>query len=252
MPPQNSNVRPKSTADSTNPAHTYPGVTSGELENPLEYRGSPCVQSDGFRWTFDPGGLGDSCSLVLIALDLDLRLVAKRKGHDERRPLAGRALDADPSVQGFDAILQSNQARASSWIRAADAVILNRELERPVLLDDVDAHDRRARMPGHVRERFRDNVVRSHLDAFRHTKIDSCVQLHRHGRTTGERFQRGAEPSVREDRWMDAAGDLSQVVDRGPQPAGDPRDLRLELAIGREGGAPTGSRRSRSPSRRAP
>ena len=108
-------------------------------------------------------------------------------------------------------------------------VVSNPDIKREIRLA-AEAEERE-----NYDRRFPDAWKR-HLDPLGQATVDGRRQPNRHRRPASKALQRGAEASVGEDRRVDAAGDLPQVVDRRPQPARDLRDPRLQLAVGGEGG----------------
>ena len=96
---------------------------------------------------------------------------------------------------------------------------------------DVDVGHRRPGVLGGIGQRLGHDEVRSHLDPLRQAGLDVDLELHGDRRPTGERLESGREPSLRQDRRVDAAGQLPELVERAGQAvrhAGQ-RPLRLDL-----------------------
>ncbi len=85
------------------------------------------------------------------------------------------------------------------------------------------------RVPGRVRERLRDDVIRRYLDRLREPRDRGHIELDRDRGPAGQRPQRRPQPAVGQDRRVDAAGDLAQILDGPVEFARDPADLRPEL-----------------------
>ena len=84
-------------------------------------------------------------------------------------------------------------------------------------------------MLGGVREGFRHDVVGGHLDPLRQPSLGARVELDGHGGAAGERLDRGHQPAFGQDRRVDPARDLAEVLERAVQPLGNPRHLHLHL-----------------------
>src|SRR5207245_7883758 len=131
----------------------------------------------------------------------------------DRRSLAGAALDLERSVQGADPVGQSPQARSLRGIGPADAVVRDLDVRGAVQLGDLDADERGLRVFRDVCERLRDDVVGRCLDGRGQARL-AALDLDRQRHSRGECIQGGVEAAVREDRRMDAACELAQLLER--------------------------------------
>jgi hypothetical protein len=78
---------------------------------------------------------------------------------------------------------------------------------------DLDRDVRRLCVLGDVRERFRDDVVDRRLHGRRHA-LDRRRQLDRHGASRSDRLERRTEAAIAQDRRMDPARELAQLLER--------------------------------------
>ncbi len=69
----------------------------------------------------------------------------------------------------------------------------------------------RARVPGDVGERFGDNEVDGCLNARGRSLGELKFELHGDRRAQSERFERGGEAAICEERGVDAARELTQL-----------------------------------------
>ena len=129
---------------------------------------------------------------------------------------------------------QAAHARAAALVGAADAVVGDLDQDAAVRTAHVHAHPGRARMLGGVRERLGDEVVRRRLDRIGQPVVEPDVQLDRHGGAPRQHLERRHEPVVGEDRRVDAAGQLAQLLERLREVrVGAPEQLgRLRVAVG--------------------
>ena len=79
---------------------------------------------------------------------------------------------------------------------------------------------------GGVGQRLGDDVVGGDLDLLGQPLLDAHVELDRDRRAAGERLERRAQPALGEDRRVDAAGDLAQLVQRAGRLGGQRVQLR--------------------------
>jgi hypothetical protein len=108
---------------------------------------------------------------------------------------------------------------------------------------DLDADGRGAGVLGGVRQRLGDDVVRADLDRLRQPLLHTDLEVDRDRRPAGERLQRRGQTTLGQDRRVDAAGDLAQVV----QCPGCLGDGVVESAVGH-----LGQRQVRRPALRQP
>ena len=69
-------------------------------------------------------------------------------------------------------------------------------------------------MPGHVGQRLGGDVVGADLDRLRQPLFGCYPQVDGDGGAAGECLERGAEAALGQDRRVDAAGGLTQVLER--------------------------------------
>ncbi|MEN3263928.1 MAG: hypothetical protein V7646_822 [Pseudonocardia sp.] len=82
---------------------------------------------------------------------------------------------------------------------------------------------------GGVGECLGHDEVGGHLDRVRGAGVGSDVEFHRERGAAGQAAQGRAEPALGQDRGVDAAGDLAQLLDRPGELVGDPTDLPVGL-----------------------
>jgi len=125
---------------------------------------------------------------------------------------AGRALDEEAAVERLDAVAEPAQAGALRVVGAAHPVI--RHLDDDSVAGNADPYgDRpRFRVLRDVRERFRDDVEDRHLDRARQRPVEVDLELDRDARALGQRLERGREAAIGEDRRMEAARQLAELL----------------------------------------
>ena len=79
---------------------------------------------------------------------------------------------------------------------------------------DPDAHDRGVRVLGHVRQRLRDQVVRTSLDRLRQPLVRDVHYLDRDRRPPRERLDGGAQALLGEHGRVEPTGELTELVER--------------------------------------
>jgi hypothetical protein len=84
-------------------------------------------------------------------------------------------------------------------------------------------------MLGGIGEGLRHHVVRGQLDPFRQPSLRPYIEVDGHGRSAGQRLDRGPESALGQDRRVDPTRDLAEVLERGVQPLGDLRHLTLHI-----------------------
>ena len=132
------------------------------------------------------------------------------------------------AVQRLDPVGETAETGAAGGVGAADAVVRDLDHGAAVQLGDADG-DRRGRcVLGDVRQRLRDDVVRRGLYWLRKPVLRE-IEVDRKGSAGGKSLERGAEPSIREHRGMDAAGELPQLCQRVGQLLGSPFEQALGL-----------------------
>ena len=95
---------------------------------------------------------------------------------------------------------------------------------------DLDVDDGGVRVLGRVGQRLGHQVVGGHLDRLGQPPVDADGQLDRDGGAAGQGLERRAQPALGEDRRVDAAGQLAQLVQRAGQPGGQVAQLGGQLA----------------------
>ena len=70
-----------------------------------------------------------------------------------------RAEDQDVAVEGVDAVLKPDDARTLTRVRAADAIVADRESQGAVQAGHPNVHHGCVRVLGGIGERLRDDVV---------------------------------------------------------------------------------------------
>jgi hypothetical protein len=130
-----------------------------------------------------------------------------------RRASALLARDAEPPSERLDPVRQPPQAGSLVGVRAADAVVGDLDDEHPVVTSEVDPRQARRRVLGDVGERLRHDVERGGLDRLGEPRGRQAVHLHRQRRARGERLHGRGETVVGEDRRMDPAGELTELLE---------------------------------------
>ena len=85
-------------------------------------------------------------------------------------------------------------------------------------------------MPGRVGQRLSDDVVGADLDLVGQPLVGAYLQLDRDRRAAGERPEGAAEPALGQDRGVDAARDLAQLVQRAGRSRGGAVEFRTTPA----------------------
>ncbi len=160
----------------------WPGV--------LEQAGEPLAQEHGVLGDHDSHGIATSrCVPPPRGLTIVERAAVRR-----------------------DPVAESGEPRAAADDRAADAVVGDAHVERPVLAERPHGDLRRRGVLDRVRDRLAGDEVGGRLDA-RGDALARRVDLDRDRRRPREVAQRGREPVV-EPRRAHAGRDLAQVADR--------------------------------------
>jgi hypothetical protein len=80
-----------------------------------------------------------------------------------------------------------------------------------------------------IRERLGDHVVHRDLDGLGQPALDVDIELDRYRRTAAQRPERRDQAPLRQDRGVNAVGDLSQLFEDAGQLLGHMRQLAFEL-----------------------
>src|SRR5580704_7540201 len=152
-----------------------------------------------------------------------------RKLARHRRAVAQRAVHGEGAAERLDTVLQPDQPGAPERVGATGTVVTHIHPERAARGGHLHRDNRRPRVPGHVGERLRDDVIRRHLDGLREPPYRGNVKLDRDRGPAGERPQRRAKPALGQDRRVDAAGNLTQILHHLVQLIGDLVELCLQL-----------------------
>jgi len=168
--------------------------------------GAPIGQVESGGW---PASLGNSTS---------------RRVPCPRR-LSTRSVPPVASTRSFRPT--SPEPRAGS--APPDPVIADADPNQPVEGVDLDLHHRGAGMLGHVRQRFGHDVVGGHLDPLGQPPLGSKLQLDRDRATAGQGPQGRPQAALGQDRRVDAAGELAQLLQRPIHAGGDPVQLGRQL-----------------------
>ena len=83
---------------------------------------------------------------------------------------------------------------------------------------DLDVDDGGVGVLGHVGQRLGDDVVGGDLDRLGQPPVGPHVELDRDGGAAGQRLERRTQAAFGEDRRVDAAGELAQLVQRARSP----------------------------------
>jgi hypothetical protein len=87
----------------------------------------------------------------------------------------------------------------------------------------AEADDRGARVLGGIRQRFGDHGVGGDFYPLRQPRLSAHAEFDRNRAAPPERLQRRPQAAPGQDRGMDAAGHLLQVLQRARQPVGNVR-----------------------------
>src|SRR5581483_6106773 len=140
----------------------------------------------------------------------------------QQRPQLGSVArstcDLDVTVHGIDPILETTEAREphGGCVEAA-AVVLDLNLEAPSLATEVDVDAIRSGVLDGVGQGLRYEEIRGAFQLGRQARMRRQpvgVNLDRDGQPHSPLGDRLEQPAVGEDRGMDAAGQLLQVLER--------------------------------------
>jgi hypothetical protein len=131
---------------------------------------------------------------------------------------------------------KADEPRAESRVGTSAAVVADRELEQAVTCFDSYLRRGSVGVLRDVRERFRDDVIGSHLYRRRQPRLGAQVELDGDRRSPGERLEGGPEPALCQDRRMNAARDLHQVFQSARQATSCVRHLAFTLVVRRHRG----------------
>ena len=129
-------------------------------------------------------------------------------------PLRGRAGDRDRSAERFGAVGEAEDAGAATGVDAADAIVADRDRQDTVIAPGAQLDDGCPGVLGDVGERLGGDVVRGRLDRRRQPLVESHVDVDvdREIGAACERSECRPEPGFGEDRGVDAARDLAQLL----------------------------------------
>jgi hypothetical protein len=101
------------------------------------------------------------------------------QGHlgDQCRTALVDAADLHPSTQCFHPVLQADQSRPVAEVRAADAVVLNRQPHAAGVCRDAERHGGCVCMLGRICQCFGRDVIRRDLDTLRQPPFDIEIEL---------------------------------------------------------------------------
>src|SRR6478735_8362605 len=128
---------------------------------------------------------------------------------------AARAVgDREAPAERLDAIRQPAQSGPGRGGSAAAPVAgdLDPQAARHALEPDLDA--RRVRVLDRVRDALGDDEVRARLDGLREALVRRADDPDRQRRAVGERPKRRRQPALGEDRRVQPAGELAQLLHR--------------------------------------
>ena len=138
------------------------------------------------------------------------------------------ALDRERASQRGDAVAQARESAPQRQRSATDTVVLDREPQPPVDPLRGDMRLVRAGVLRYVRERLRSDEVRRRLHRGREPIVRD-VDGDRQRRALGQRLHGGSKAVVCQDRRVDAAGELAQLVDGGTRVLDALVEQRLEI-----------------------
>jgi hypothetical protein len=144
--------------------------------------------------------------------------------YGQRRATAQRADNGNGSAERLDTVLEAKNAGAAvssdatGAIDATDSIVAYLQCQYSVLARGVQLDDVRVGVLCRVGQDLGGDVVGGSLDRRRHPLIESNVEVDGDAGTTCERPQCGFESCIGQDRGMDAARDLSELVRRLVQP----------------------------------
>jgi hypothetical protein len=144
------------------------------------------------------------------------------------------ARDCEPTAEHLDAVAETAQSRAGAWIGASGAVIGDLYDELPPASGDRDTRSGGVGVLEDVRERLGDQVVRRHLHRFRRSPPGLDEELDRERRSRGQRRERRGETAIAEDGRMDAASEVTQLLQRGGELGASLREQLFLLGAGRQ------------------
>src|ERR1700733_985996 len=156
--------------------------------------------------------------------------VAEGQGdpHDGARPRL--APQRDPAAQRLHSVLQPEQAGPAADIGAAASVVTDVDPQHAVAHADLHLRRGGLRVLGHVGQRLGDRVVSGEFDRLGQPPRPLNVEAHGNGGAAGQRPERRAQPALGEDRRVDAASDLAQLLKHAVRLADRPVQSLGQLA----------------------
>ena len=170
-----------------------------------------------------------------VALSVRHRPRLRRQRDDRPHPgaAAGRALELDLPVERSDAVLEALETRSGPEPCPSPAVVGHRDRQAAVLCPNGDRRALRVSVLAHVGEALGHDEVGGGLHLVREALLGRLEDLDRHGRARGEILQRGAQATVGQDRRVDAAREVAQLLEREvrllPRAADQLGSLRVAL-----------------------
>ncbi|HYZ53482.1 MAG TPA: hypothetical protein VE733_08280 [Streptosporangiaceae bacterium] len=123
-------------------------------------------------------------------------------------------MQRDLAAECLDAVLEPDQAGAVAEAGAAAPVVADADVQEAVAGGHLDIGDGGVPVLGRVGQRLGDRVVGGELDRLGQPILHLDVQADRDRGAAGQRLQRRAQPALGQDRWMETAGDLAQLLQR--------------------------------------
>src|SRR5215211_6425612 len=120
---------------------------------------------------------------------------------------AGAGADGERAAERGQATRHVLEAGAERRLGAVEppAVVADREHELPVVLDQAHGDLVRLRVLGGVLQGLEGAEVEGGLELLRIATDPVCLDVHRYGRSSSLRLDRGRQSPVRQERWVDAA-----------------------------------------------
>jgi hypothetical protein len=139
------------------------------------------------------------------------RLVQRELGpHGRAETLLAR--DTQMASECFHPVGEPSEARSLAGVGTADSVVGDLDHEHAVIASEVNLGSARRGVLGDIRQRFRDHVKCGSLDRLWQPLGRKAVDLHRQWGARRERLDGRREAAVGEDRRMDSAGELTELL----------------------------------------
>src|SRR4051812_1520597 len=129
----------------------------------------------------------------------------------------GRAAQRECAAERLHPVTEADEAGATLEIGAAATIVANPDVQYAIDDLKLDVNDRGGGVLGGVRKCLGHDVIRGELDRFGEALVRPEFEANRYGRASCERLDRGAQPTLGEDRGVEAASELTQIVEHAAE-----------------------------------